>query len=111
MTAQIWEGALAPEAIQLLLGSPDVDGEDLSLVTDVVLIVRDPEGSEVEWTPSDWDFADGVLTITFVFHATTSELTKTGTWVFYAKLTVPTGTVRSRPRQLLVRDRFYVPAG
>lgn len=106
----IWAGARKPEAYVLELGGADDTSDvDLSTVTDAVLRARDPSGAETEWeVTSDWDPDAGVLTLTHIFAEVDSEVTKPGMWSVYAELTVPQGIVRSKPRAVVVRERFAV---
>ena len=105
MTVQIRAGALAPEAYQLVLVSDAVNGVDLSTVADAAMVVQDPTGEVFEWACTR-SFSSNVLTLTHVFHATTSELNRLGTWLVYARLITPGGTVRSQPRPIIVRNQF-----
>lgn len=105
---ELWVGALAPEAYVLELTSADAD-IDLSTVTAAVLHVQAPDGTESTWDAVHvWDAVEEVLTLTHVFHATTSELDKSGPWSAYAWLTTPDGPIRSRPRRIIVWPRYAV---
>ena len=111
MSVEIWAGAVAPEAYELVLSSAAVGGADLSSVSDADFVAKDPDGVEHTWAASHaWNGSTQLLTVTFTFHATSSEVQKQGTWRVYAKLTLPGGTVRSRPRKILVHERFKVPS-
>ncbi len=107
MAVDIWEGALAPEKYELVVSSSEDDGVDLSTVTAASFIVRAPSGTETEW-PASYSYSSDTqkLTVTYTFDATESELDAVGMWLVYAELTVPSGTVRSRPRPIYVRNRF-----
>ena len=107
MAVDIWEGALAPEKYELVISSTEDDGIDLSTVSAAQFIVRAPNGTESTWSATfTYNATTGKLTVSKTFHATTSELNAVGMWLVYAKLTVPSGTARSRPRPIYVRSRF-----
>lgn len=103
----IWQGALAPERYEQVLSSSLTDGIDLSTVTAVEFIVRNPSGTETTWAATFvYSATTQKLTVSKTFHATTSELSAIGMWLVYVKLTTPSGIARSRPRSIQVRGRF-----
>lgn len=113
MAVEIWLGALAPEAYELVLSADTVGDVDLSTVSEASFSVMDPAGTESEWSATiSYDEETEKLTITHVFadgeSEDGSELSKAGWWRVFAVLTIPSGTVRSKPRPILVRGKFDV---
>jgi hypothetical protein len=109
VSIEIWAGALAPESYELVLTSAAEGGIDLSLVTGASLEVRSPDNTVSTWAATHvWDPVAETLTLTHTFHASSSELVKEGDWRVFAWLDVPGGRVRSRPRRVRVRNRFFV---
>lgn len=109
MSAELRVGMVAPMGYELVITSDEVGGVNLESVSAAEFVVRDPDEVVTTWAADlDYDEDDETLTVTRVFHATTSELTKAGVWIAFAKLTIPSGTVNTDPRALFVRGRFYV---
>lgn len=114
VSVQIWQGAQAPEAYQLVLTPDAVGGADLSTVTAAEFLVKSPapENIETTWAATFVYVASPSpkLTITHVFAVSpaASELTRPGTWTAFAKLTTASGPLRSQPRPIFVRGKFEI---
>jgi hypothetical protein len=105
MADYVYLDPVAPEAFVLNL-VPGTSGVDLSTVTAASFIVRKPDGAETTWTVTRTNATASTLTCTHVFVA--GDVDIAGEFVVYAKLTIPSGFVRSAPQHLTARGRFEV---
>lgn len=77
-------------------GAAIVGSYDLSTVTVAVLRVLKPDGTSATWTPATLSSQTATtLRVTHVFLM--GEVSQDGAYSIYAKLTVPSGTIRTDP--------------
>lgn len=100
-TVSLYEGAVAPEQYTLVL--KQAAGFDYSTVTAAEFVVRKPDGSRTTWTASISAQTTTSLSLTHVFAPGEAIA---GDFRLYARLTVPTGSVRSRTRTLRIKPEF-----
>jgi hypothetical protein len=109
---ELYQGALAQETFVLNLVPADVEGTptySLSAVATASFEVMKPDGSVTSWTAAMSNQTGTTLTLTYSFHASTSELDQAGTYVIYAKLMNGAGKTRTTRRvPYLVRARREV---
>lgn len=98
----VYAGAQPPESYVLNLGIST--GFDYTTVTAAELVVRRPDGTEVVWAATQSNKTSTTLTLTHVLAV--GEVDLQGSYLIYARLTVPGGIVRSQPRRLDVKPRF-----
>lgn len=99
----VFQGALAPEAYVLDI-TPGISGVDLVDVSAAVLKVLKPNNTEVNWSAAMSNKTSITLTLTHSFQA--GDLDLTGLYRIYAALTIPGGTVRTEPRELVVKPKY-----
>lgn len=106
--AVVYAGAVAPEAYVLVLTASAASGIDLSTVTAASLKAKKAGVSTPEtWTCTfAYDADEETLTLTHVFGVGELAESDKGLWSVRAYLTVPAGTIRSKPRRLEVRGEF-----
>jgi len=98
---ELYQGALAQETFVLNLVPADVEGTptySLSAVATAEFVVQKPDGSLTTWTATMSNQTASTLTLTYSFHASTSELDQAGTYVIYAKLMNGAGKTRTTRR-------------
>ena len=98
-------GAVAPESVAIAV-TQGQSGIDLSTVTAATMLVQLPDGQETTWDASLSGATALGVTVTHTFQA--GDLQIPGRYVILAALTVPAGTIRSRPRVLTVLPKFSV---
>lgn len=101
--AIVYVGAIAPEAYVVYV-TPGDSGVDLSTVTAATFYVQDVDGTETTWSASRSNQTASTLTLTHTFAS--GDVDDPGELVIYAKLTIPSGTVRTIPRRLVARGNF-----
>lgn len=101
--AIVYVGAVAPEAYVLYV-TPGDSGVDLSTVTSATFYVQEVDGTETTWSATRSNQTADTLTLTHTFVA--ADVEEPGELVIYAKLTIPSGTVRTLPRTLIARGNF-----
>lgn len=105
MSAEVYQGAVAPEVYQLDI-TPGSSGIDLSTVSAAVLKVHLPDGTDTTWSVVMSNKTTTTLTLKHTFINT--DTAQTGIYVIYASLTISLGTVRTRPSRLLVKVPYAV---
>lgn len=105
MAATVYAGAVPPEAYSVDV-TPGTSGIDLSAVTAAVFKVQKSDGTTATWSATRSN--QSLSTLTLTYQLTSSDVATPGVYVVYAALTVPTGTVRTQPRQLIVRGSYEV---
>lgn len=105
MADDVVEDAVAPEAYVLNV-TPGDSGVDLSTVTAASIKVLKPTGEEASWSATLTNATASTLTLTYTF--TTNDVARPGRYRAYAALTIPSGTVRTRAKEFLVRGKFEV---
>lgn len=108
MPAVVWEDAVAPEALVVNI-TPGDSGVDLSTVTAGVFKVLKPTGAEASWTGTRSNQTASTLRLTYTF--TAGDVAVPGRYVYYAQLTIPSGTVTIKRRALVVRGKYETEAG
>lgn len=101
--ARVWQGAVAPEGYSLDV-TPGVASVDLSTVSAQVFNVKKPDGTTTTWACSRTNQTASTLTLTHTFVG--ADVTTPGSYVVYAALTIPAGTVRTKPRVLVVKPTY-----
>lgn len=101
--AIVYVGAIAPEAYVLNV-TPGDSGVDLSTVTAATFYVRDVDGTDTTWNATRSNQTADTLTLTHTF--VSGDVDEPGDIVIYAKLTIPSGTVRTVPTTLVARGNF-----
>lgn len=104
----VYEDAVAPEAAVLAI-TPGTSGVDLSTVTAGSFKVLKPTGVEATWTGTRSNQTATTLTLTYTL--TSSDVATPGRYVVYASLTIPSGTVRTKPQVLIVRGKYETESG
>lgn len=101
MTARTTDG---PPGSYILDLTP-APGQDFTLVSAAVLKVKEPNGTEVEWTV-DSISNQTPTTIRLTHLYTVGIFPERGDFVIYAHLTIPTGHWTSEPQTLEVLGPF-----
>lgn len=101
------QGAKAPEAYVLNV-TPGESGVDLNTVSAAAFSVRLAGGTETSWTAATSNQTSSTLTLTHTFDTGGAETAQIGTYVVYAILTIPSGTVRTEARELPVKGEYEV---
>ena len=104
----VYEDAVAPEAAVMNV-TPGDSGVDLSTVTAAAFKVLKPSGTEDSWTATRSNQTANTLTLTYTLLA--ANVAVPGRYAIYASLTIPSGTVRTKPVVLLVRGKYEVETG
>jgi hypothetical protein len=102
-----YQGAVAPESLAVLVKQGD-SGIDLTTATAVSFSVQLPDGTPATWTGALSGATAMQVTATHVFAS--GDLPMPGRYVVVAALTVPAGTIRTRPQPLTVYPPFEVDA-
>lgn len=103
MTASVYAGAVAPEAYSLSV-TPGTSGIDLSTVTAASFKVVKAGGTSATWTATRSNQTTSTLTLTYTFLS--GDIDTPGVYAIYAALTIPSGTVRTQPKQLIVKGQY-----
>lgn len=103
MTNSINIGATAPESYVMVVSAGN-SGIDLSTVTAVSLKVKRYDGSLTTWAATRSEQTATSIKLTHVMALI--DLTTPGQYIVTGILTVPSGTVRSKPVILYVKDEF-----
>ena len=103
MSVEVYSGAVAPESYRVNL-TPGASGVDLSTVTAASFAVQLPDGTTATWTATRSSQTATTLTLTHTFLA--AETSQIGVYRVYANLTIPSGTVRSLPREVEVLPAY-----
>ena len=98
-TNTIYQGAVAPEALQLTV-SAGTSGFDLTTVTAVSLVARYTTDATATWAATIQSATAATLVLSHTMQA--SDTAILGTVSIHAVMTVPGGTIRSEAA------RFYV---
>lgn len=104
----VYEDAVAPEALVMNI-TPGSSGVDLSTVTAGSFKVLKSDGSEATYTGTRSNQTTTTLTLTYTILA--ADLAKPGRYAVYASLTIPSGTVRTKPQVLYVRGKYETEVG
>lgn len=105
MSATVYAGAVAPESYTLDV-TPGSSGVDLSTVTAASFKVLKSDGSTATWTATRSNQTATTLTLAYQFSAGGADVSVAGVYSIYASLTIPAGTVRTRPRTLYVNGTY-----
>jgi hypothetical protein len=108
MSSVVYVGVSEPEQLTLDLG-PGPSGVDLSEVSAASLFVRRPDGVETSWPVTMSEQSATTLRLTHVFDI--DDVDVPGTYVLVARLTVPGGFIRSKPRSLAALGAFDPTGG
>jgi hypothetical protein len=107
----VYQGAVGPETLQVQIAQGDAL-VDLTTVTSASLLVQLPNGKETTWTaviaagPIPPAPTTTLLTLLHAFVA--GDVDAVGPYVAVAVLSVPGGTVRSKPQRFKVVDKFAI---
>lgn len=104
MSAQVYQGAIAPEAYTLDITPGTVNPVDLSTVSAATLSVRKPDGTVVAWAATISNQTTSTITLTHTF--LTGDIALLGDYAIVASLTIPSGTVRAKTAILTVLGKF-----
>lgn len=88
--------------------TPGDSGVDLSTVTAASFKVRKGNGSLATWSATRSNQTANTLTCTYTL--TSTDVDHSGRYVYYIALTIPSGTVRTKPRVLEVRGLYEIGA-
>lgn len=108
MSAVVWEDAVAPEALVVNV-TPGDSGVDLSTVTAASFKVLKVDGTTATWTATRSNQTATTLKCTYTLLA--ADVAKPGRYVYYVAMTIPSGTVRTKPRVLIVRGLYETEEG
>ena len=108
MAAVVWEDAVAPEALVVDI-TPGDSGVDLSTVTAGSFKILKPTGAEVSWAGTRSNQTATTLRLSYTLLA--ADVAVPGRYTYYASLTIPSGTVRTKPRVLVVRGKYEAESG
>jgi len=103
MTVFVYAGAVAPQAYALDI-TPGDSGVDLSTVSAASFKVRSAAGVESTWTVAITNQTATTLTLTHTLVA--GDADSATTLAVYATLTIPSGTVRTATKLLMVKGKF-----
>lgn len=103
MSTEMFQGAVAPEVYRLDV-KPGTSAVDLSTVSVASLKVRRPDGTTTSWSVAMSLQTATTLRLEHTFAS--GETDQLGNYGVYAELTIPSGTVRTVPQQLLVKDKY-----
>lgn len=98
-------GAVAPEGVAVTVGQGE-SGIDLTTATAASMLVKLPDGTETTWTAVLSGATSLSVVATHTFAA--GDLTQRGRYVVVVALTVPGGTIRTRPKILTVLSQYAV---
>ena len=105
MAATVYQGAVPPEQYTLDV-TPGSSGVDLSTVTAASFLILRADGATATWIATRTN--QTATTLTLSYPLTSSDVNVAGVYAVYAALTIPSGTVRTAPRQLVVKGTYEV---
>lgn len=101
MIRELFVNAGPPQSVQVRVTSGD-SGHNLASVTSAVFKVVKPDGSTADWVAGiSLQSATG-LTLTHELAAGGADVSLTGKYKFYPKLTLPTGSIDADAEVLIV---------
>lgn len=103
LRAVAYQGAVAPEGFAITCDQGETQ-IDLTTVTAATMRVKKPSGATVTWTAALSGASVKSVIVTHVFAA--GDLDEKGRYSVVAHLSVPSGTIRSEPKTLLVLGEF-----
>lgn len=101
-----YQGAVAPESLQVLVRQGD-SGIDLTTATAASFLVQLPDGTSSTWAGVALSGATP-LQVLAKRAFLSGDLPLVGKYVVVASVTVPGGTIRTRPQVLVVLPAFAV---
>ena len=109
MAFEIYQNAIAPETVSIVVESGD-SGIDMTTISAASMKVQDEDGNEVTWTAALSGATTSQVTVTHTMPASLpSDVPDVGEYSVVCSLTLPSGTVRSRPARLVVRPYYGDP--
>lgn len=99
-------GAVAPEAIQFVIGPADLPTVDLSTVTGGEVLVRKPDGTKVTWSPLIIQGSPTTAGFKAYYAFASGDVDQLGEHRATLRLAVPGGFVRCDPQSFCVVTEF-----